>query len=301
LAKIAAELERALAHRHRTGHPGRATPRRLADGPGWSASDVVCTCTPDDRPFEEQHASVCIALVLCGTFNYRGGSGGRHAELMTPGSVLLGNPGQCFECGHDHAAGDRCLSFHFTPEFFDQLALEAGATCPAARTFRTLRLPPLRQLSGIISLASAALLGAASRSWHEIALHVAGQAIQTASALAPDTSPIPAGAEARVTRIVRDIDRDPAGPDSLPDLAARARLSPFHFLRTFHRLTGVTPHQYALRTRLRAAALRLATSNAPVTDITYACGFADLSNFNRTFRAEFGVSPRAYRRTLRHG
>src|SRR2546430_5544229 len=31
-------------------------------------------------------------------------------ELMTPGSLLLGNAGQCFECGHEHGLGDRCLS-----------------------------------------------------------------------------------------------------------------------------------------------------------------------------------------------
>jgi AraC family transcriptional regulator len=302
LAKIAAELETALAHRRHTGAPGRATPTPLAAGPGWSASDVLCTCTPSDRPFQEQHASVCIALVLCGTFRYRGSAAGRarDAELMTPGSVLLGNPGQCFECGHDHAAGDRCLSFHFTPDFFDQLAFDAGATSPAARTFHALRLPPLREFSRIISLASAALLGTTSMNWAEIALTVAAQTIQAASALAPDARPIPPGAEARVTRIVRDIGHDPAAPHPLLDLAARAGLSPFHFLRTFQRLTGVTPHQYALRTRLRAAALRLATSSAPITEIAYDSGFADLSNFNRTFRAEFGATPRAYRRTVRN-
>jgi len=71
-------------------------------------------------------------------------------------------------------------------------------------------------------------------------------------------------------------------------------LSPYHFLRTFERLTGVTPHQYILRARLREAALRLAEPGR-VLDIALDCGFGDLSNFNRTFRAEFGVSPRIFR------
>jgi len=78
-------------------------------------------------------------------------------------------------------------------------------------------------------------------------------------------------------------------------LAREAALSPFHFLRTFERLTGVTPHQYILRARLREAALRLAAEPAKILDIALDCGFADLSNFNRAFRAEFGVNPRAYR------
>jgi AraC-like DNA-binding protein len=68
------------------------------------------------------------------------------------------------------------------------------------------------------------------------------------------------------------------------------------FLRTFKRVTGVTPHQWVLRARLRDAARRLADTRAPVTEIALDVGFEDLSNFIRTFRAEFGVSPSRFRR-----
>jgi AraC-like DNA-binding protein len=59
---------------------------------------------------------------------------------------------------------------------------------------------------------------------------------------------------------------------------------------------GVTPHQYVLRARLRRAGLRLKAQRAKVLDIALDSGFGDVSNFNRAFRAEFGVSPRDYRR-----
>jgi AraC-like DNA-binding protein len=72
-------------------------------------------------------------------------------------------------------------------------------------------------------------------------------------------------------------------------------LSPFHFLRIFRATAGLTPHQYVLRARLRAAAVTLATTTTPVTEIALASGFEDLSNFIRTFRAEFGVAPSSYR------
>ena len=62
------------------------------------------------------------------------------------------------------------------------------------------------------------------------------------------------------------------------------------------RITGATPHQYLLRTRLRHAALRIRRSEDKIIDIALHAGFGDLSNFNRAFRVEFGVSPRAYRR-----
>jgi AraC-like DNA-binding protein len=95
--------------------------------------------------------------------------------------------------------------------------------------------------------------------------------------------------------MLRDLEARFAEPQPLADLARRAGQSPYHFLRTFKAVTGVTPHQWLLRARLREAARRLATSHAPVTEIALDVGFEDLSNFIRTFRAEFGVSPRRYR------
>jgi AraC-like DNA-binding protein len=101
---------------------------------------------------------------------------------------------------------------------------------------------------------------------------------------------------ARVSQAVRRIERHPDDALTLGALARESRLSPYHFLRTFERITGVTPHQYVLRARLRRAALRLATEAGKVLDLALESGFGDLSNFNRAFRAEFGMSPRAYRR-----
>jgi AraC-like DNA-binding protein len=72
-------------------------------------------------------------------------------------------------------------------------------------------------------------------------------------------------------------------------------MSPYHFLRTFKLVTGVTPHQWLLRARLRAAAQRLAGGRTPITAIALDVGFDDLSNFIRSFQAEFGRSPRQYR------
>ena len=76
-----------------------------------------------------------------------------------------------------------------------------------------------------------------------------------------------------------------------------AGLSSFHFLRLFKEVLGVTPHQYLVRSRLRHAARRLADSTQSVTDIAFDVGFADLSNFVRTFHRAAGVSPSGFRRT----
>ncbi len=101
--------------------------------------------------------------------------------------------------------------------------------------------------------------------------------------------------ERRVSAILRLIEASLGEPLPLARLAAAARISGFHFLRSFKGITGVTPHQYILRARLREAALRLILGSDGVLEIALDIGFGDLSNFNHAFRAEFGLSPRAYR------
>jgi AraC-like DNA-binding protein len=81
------------------------------------------------------------------------------------------------------------------------------------------------------------------------------------------------------------------------EMAAReAALSPYHFLRLFRAVLGVTPQQYLVRCRLRRAARLLAEGDLPVTDVALEVGFGDLSNFIRTFRRAAGVPPRDFRR-----
>ena len=72
-------------------------------------------------------------------------------------------------------------------------------------------------------------------------------------------------------------------------------MSRFHFVRAFARVTGLTPHRYLRRARLRKAAVRLATNDARVVDVAMMSGFRDVSNFNHAFRAEFGMAPLEHR------
>jgi AraC-like DNA-binding protein len=216
-------------------------------------------------------------------------------HLMTPGSLFLGNHGECYECNHEHATGDRCLAFRFTPDFMEQLAAELGMR---RATFSASRVPPTRQSAALVAAITTALAGGTRVSWEETAMDVAVAALQASHddprAAATLTAP-PRTALRRVTHVVREIERDPAAERALETLADEAELSAFQFLRAFRRLTGTTPHQYVLRARLRESAATLRTTDRKILEIALACGFNDLSNFNHAFRAEFGASPRAYR------
>jgi AraC-like DNA-binding protein len=72
-------------------------------------------------------------------------------------------------------------------------------------------------------------------------------------------------------------------------------MSPYHFLRTFREVTGATPHQYLLHTRLQRAATRLRCSDDSIASIAAEAGFGDLSTFNRRFRRLLGTRPGDYR------
>lgn len=264
-------------------HP---TSRWLAAGDGWSVYDVVCTAGPQDRPFEEQHSRASIAIVVSGTFQYRTSAG---RGLMTPGSFLLGNAGDCFTCGHEHGSGDRCLSFSFTKDFCDRLA------GPVPARFNTPRLPPVRALSPLVARASELLSGAGRIEIEDLGMQLFTRVPPFASGAGGEIADPDASSLARVTHVVRMVDNEPDAPHDLPSLARAARLSLYHFLRVFEAVTGTTPHQYLLRLRLRRAAVRLRAEPAKVLDIALDCGFGDVSHFNRAFRAEFGVSPRTWR------
>ena len=282
-------VDHALAQRELLGSAGDARASTLARGRGWSVDDVICSFGPRDRPFEERHNGASVALVVAGTFQYRIS---KLREVLVPGALLLGNDGQSFECSHDHAPGDRCIAFRFDDDYLQQIAADAGLK---ERRFRVGRVPPVRDIARGAAAASSAIAGAAVMMWEELALELATSALQLSNAESP-THAVPRGAEARVSASVRAIERAPADAHTIESLAERAALSPFHYLRTFQRVTGITPHQFIVRSRLRSAAMQLASTRARIVDVAYSSGFGDLSNFNHAFRAEFGETPRQYRR-----
>ena len=95
------------------------------------------------------------------------------------------------------------------------------------------------------------------------------------------------------------IDAHSHQPIDLGSAAAVAGLSPFHFLRMFARVLGVTPHQYLVRCCLRHAARLLAAESRPITEIAFDVGFGDFSDFVRSFHRAAGVSPRRFRQAAR--
>lgn len=257
-----------------------------------SVLDYRCSIAPGEAPFVEAHDAYSMSYVRKGAFGYRvGGRNGRPADLVA-GAVVIGHPGTEYVCTHDHVHGDECLSFRFAPALIDALGGPAGI-------WRTGSLPPLPALMVLGELGQAAAEGASDAALDEIGLALAARfrAIVAGEKHSRDE---PSAADRR--RAVEAALKLDASAHEALDLAAAARaagLSPFHFLRLFAKVLGVTPHQYLVRARLRRAARLLAEQERSITDIAYDVGFGDLSNFVRTFRRAAGVSPRAFRKAAK--
>jgi AraC family transcriptional regulator len=255
-----------------------------------SVLDYRCTATPHDKPFAEQFSAYSISYVRKGSFGCR--SRGRHFEFA-PGSMLIGRAGDEYLCTHDHhCGGDACLSFQLAPEFVEQIGGNDAV-------WRIGGMPPLAEFMVLGELAWAAAEGRSDVGIGEVGLVLAQRFVETASGNSRAKTRADVRQRGRAVEAAVWIDDNSRHALSLDIIADEAGLSPFHFLRVFARVLGVTPHQYLLRSRLRHAAQLLADGSRTVTDVALDAGFNDLSNFVRTFHRAAGMSPNNFRRLAR--
>jgi len=252
-------------------------------------SDFRCSAGPDDKPFVEQHHRHSVSYVRKGSFGCR--TRGKSFELVA-GSILVGHPGDEYLCTHDHVCGDECLSFFLSPELVEAIG-------DRAEIWRIGSAPPLPELMVLGELAQVAADGRSDVGLDEVGQLFASRFVEVVSGRPERPVRAAARDRRRAVETALWIDAHSHRPIDLEHAAAQAGTSPFHFLRLFSSVLGVTPHQYLVRSRLRHAARLLADDERSVTDIAYDVGFGDLSNFVRTFHRAAGVSPRRFREAAR--
>ena len=248
----------------------------------FAANDCVCESGIRSPRSEGAYGRAKIAVMLDGAFHIRSRHGG---VVVGPGALALGNAGAEYEYRHLDDGGDRSVCFEYAPAMLDELG-SAG--------FRHACVPASAASAHAVTLTHEAMCTGDPEAVREAALAVAAVAIATARDEALPAAAPPSQSR-RIAQVLRYIAAHHADDCSLAALAAQSRLSSFHFLRTFRAVTGQTPRQVVIATRLRAAAALLRTTRRPVTHIALDVGFGDLSHFMASFARAFGVSPGSYR------
>lgn len=88
-----------------------------------------------------------------------------------------------------------------------------------------------------------------------------------------------------------------ASPLTLEEISKTANMSPKYFCKFFQDMTHRTPIDYLNYYRIERACYQLLTTNQSITEISYACGFNDLSYFIKTFKKYKGITPKQYLKT----
>jgi len=247
---------------------------------GYRVSELACA---PRAPSDGLYAEVGLALVLDGAFEYRGRHG---SALALPGAIIFANRDEYFSCAQSDAPSNRRLALFFGDDMIAGIADACGLEAPS---FSRATLPPSREAAAL-----AALLHRAARGGDDDAMAVATAAFEAAAPTRPYAS-APAD-KRRVLDAVRFVQTNFAGNCALATLAGVAGISQFHFARLFKLVTGQSPAQFVLYTRLAAAARRLLESTTPVAQIAFETGFNDLSHFNASFKSAFAVTPTTWRR-----
>ena len=99
----------------------------------------------------------------------------------------------------------------------------------------------------------------------------------------------------RVSKVKEYISAHFAEELRLEDMAALVGMAPSAFSRFFKQHTTRTLSDYIIDIRLGNAARMLVDTSTSISEISYACGFNNLSNFNRIFKARRGYTPRDFR------
>ncbi|WP_342738473.1 AraC family transcriptional regulator [Bradyrhizobium sp. B117] len=195
------------------------------------------------------------------------------------------------------------LFFYLPRSALDDIARQAGAPRIGELAYE----PGIGHDDAVVRNLGASLLDALRRAdetnqlfvdhmLHALTAHVA----QAYGGLRPNAKPIRGGlAPWQLDRACDRLESDLAGKLSLRQIAAEFGLSVDHFSRAFRISTGLPPHRWLLRQRVKTAPQLMTVRDVPLSEVAKSAGFANQSHFTKVFSTIVGVSPGAWRRDMR--
>ncbi|MEH2562323.1 helix-turn-helix domain-containing protein [Bradyrhizobium sp. AZCC 2289] len=197
----------------------------------------------------------------------------------------------------------QCLAFYLPRAALDAIADDANAP-----RIRDLSYKPGAGVNDVtISGLGSLLLPALSHPDQanplfvdHVLLAVGAHIAQTYGGMRPVSRPARGGLapwqERRATEILR---ANLKGGVALREVARECGLSVGYFSHAFRRTLGMAPHQWLIEQRVALSKEKLRDDGLSLSDVAAECGFSDQSHLARAFRQTVGVSPGAWRRTLK--
>jgi len=246
-----------------------------------------------------EHSDFELSVILRGSARIRG----RDGEIRAgEGAILLFNSYEPHEIASDTPQPLQILSVqinnHFCEEYFPRLRnLEFGVTVISDV------LPPevCRRVREQIFLTAIRFLREGPDFQYECVGNVSMLLYQLIRHLPHDTIDDQEYAArkrrtARIRRITTYIDQHYKERITLPDLAAREKITTTYLSHFFHDTFHMTFQEYLSRLRLEKALILMQNPGLYLVDVCMECGFSDSKYLNQMFRKKFGCTASEYRR-----
>jgi AraC family transcriptional regulator len=196
------------------------------------------------------------------------------------------------------------LHVYLEPGLVERVAAEAFDLDPARLTIPSLDGLDLPQLRAAMGAVEAELMAggaggplAAESLANVLAVHLIRHVSSPRRPERGRDGVLPRG---RLRAVIEYIEEHLDASPTLEQMAAVARLSPYHFARQFKAATGLPPHQYVIMRRVeRAKHLLQGGAELSLADIAAHTGFSDQSQFSHHFKRLVGVTPRQFRMPAR--
>jgi YesN/AraC family two-component response regulator len=115
------------------------------------------------------------------------------------------------------------------------------------------------------------------------------------SLLNPEELAVTSIDEKILRQAIRKIDNDISDPDlNVENLSQEMGMSRVHFYRKIKALTNLTAVEFIRSIRLKKAALLLEQGKLNVSEVRYMVGIHDAEYFRKSFKKQFGLTPREY-------
>ena len=272
--------------------------RSLFQGRLFEIAHVICRPTPELR-HEVTHAGLnVLALPTAGVFALHPGP--RRHVVATQNHAVFISSGRHYRVTFPGCIGDECLTLHLSPAGLARLAPQAMSRdgFDESTLFARAVLPPSAILARSLLMRAFVRDEADPLLVEELGIGLMDSALGAVGA--PREMERARGSR-HVERVKEAISTSPERKWTLVELAEMAGVSPCHLAHVFNRAVGTSVYRYAIRSRLAKALDAVLDSNLDLTTIALDAGFASHSHFTARFRAFFGVTPDALRRSARSG